>query len=127
MRDAQRRDEKEILRRWLCAGLQKPGKSATELAKKLGVPPSRVSDAKIGRRRLKGPELRLIAEYLQEPLPSEAVDAEERFPLRLQVRVLSEALEWIADNSGDEFTRLKARYELQRAKSVRLGRAAFRE
>lgn len=55
---------------WLAAGLKKPGKSKSGLAKKLGRAPSAVSQILNGARGIKANELALIADYIDEPIPA---------------------------------------------------------
>jgi SOS-response transcriptional repressor LexA len=65
----------EVFVRWLNAGLAKPGKSNSELGRKLGIPQSRISEMRKAVRQPKATELRTIAEYLEEDLPAELVPA----------------------------------------------------
>lgn len=65
--------------KWLDDGLSQPGKSNSELARRLGIPQSRVSEMRNGKRKPQPDELRVIAEYVERPLPSELV------PQRLQM------------------------------------------
>lgn len=59
----------QILQEWIDTGLSKPGKSNTELGRLLGIPQSRVSEMRKGKRLLKSTELPIIARYLEQPLP----------------------------------------------------------
>lgn len=58
-----------LLQDWINSGLQKPGKTNTELASLLGIPQSRVSEMRRGQRRIKSTELPVIAAYIEEPVP----------------------------------------------------------
>jgi transcriptional regulator with XRE-family HTH domain len=60
----------DALRAWLAAGLEKQGKSQTELAKRLGVSQPRISEILKGKRRIQAAEIPKIAEYTGEPPPS---------------------------------------------------------
>lgn len=64
------------LRSWLVAGLTKPGKTNTALAAKLGIPQSRVSEMRKGTRSIKTTEIAIIAEYIDEPIPSELISTQ---------------------------------------------------
>lgn len=64
-------DTKRTLQLWVNAGLEKSGKTNTELARLLGIPQSRVSEMRRGIRMPKISELPIIAEYIEEPAPSE--------------------------------------------------------
>lgn len=61
----------QVLQEWIDAGLSKPGKSNTELGRLLGIPQSRVSEMRKGRRLVKSTELPIIADYLEEALPAD--------------------------------------------------------
>ena len=63
----------DMLAEWLRTGLDKPGKTNTGLAAVLGLPQSRVAEMKAGRRKIKASELNVIAEYIEEPIPSSIV------------------------------------------------------
>lgn len=58
-----------MIKEWLETGLAKPGKSGIGLAQHLKIDPSQVSRLKKGSRRLQAEEIRLVAEYLEEPVP----------------------------------------------------------
>jgi transcriptional regulator with XRE-family HTH domain len=60
----------DALRAWLAAGLEKQGKSQTELAKRLGVSQPRISEILKGKRRIQAAEIPKIAEYTGDPPPS---------------------------------------------------------
>lgn len=51
--------------RWLEGGLAKPGKTQTELAKKLGRAPSAVTNMLKGKRELKAFEVPIVKDYLE--------------------------------------------------------------
>lgn len=59
------------LQQWLLLGMNKPGKSNTELARRLGIPQPRVAEMKSGKRLIKTTELSIIADYIGEPVPVE--------------------------------------------------------
>lgn len=59
------------LRHWLALGLSKPGKSNTELARRLGIPQPRVAEMKTGKRLIKTTEVAIISDYIEEPVPVE--------------------------------------------------------
>ena len=63
----------KILQEWIDAGLSKPDKSNTRLAEILGIPQSRVSEMRRGKRLLKSTELQSIADYIDEPVPDGVV------------------------------------------------------
>jgi SOS-response transcriptional repressor LexA len=50
---------------WIAEGLKKPGKSKSELAKKLGRAPSMITALLKGGRELKAREVKIIADYLE--------------------------------------------------------------
>lgn len=60
---------------WVDAGLSKPGKTNTELANLLGIPQSRVSEMRRGKRLAKIEELPIIADYIEEPVPADVAAA----------------------------------------------------
>jgi SOS-response transcriptional repressor LexA len=62
-------DTKTTLQNWIDAGLSKPGKTNTELARLLGIPQSRVSEMRHGGRTPKISEIQTIALYIEEPIP----------------------------------------------------------
>lgn len=68
----------ERLKHWLITGLEKPGKTNTELARLLGIPQPRVAEMKAGKRAIKSSELGVIAQYIGEPVPVEVTNAENR-------------------------------------------------
>ncbi|CAB5079573.1 LexA SOS-response transcriptional repressors (RecA-mediated autopeptidases) [uncultured Caudovirales phage] len=72
-----------LLQDWINSGLQKPGKTNTELANLLGIPQSRVSEMRRGQRRIKSTELPIIAAYIEEPVPP-VVDAVASFAEKLR-------------------------------------------
>ncbi|BBE74339.1 LexA repressor [Pleomorphomonas sp. SM30] len=55
---------------WLNAGLSKPGKSQSGLARAMGVDPSVVNKISNGKRRLKSSEIPIAATYIGEPAPA---------------------------------------------------------
>lgn len=56
---------------WLEAGLKKPEKTNAALGRVLGLPQARVSEMRNYKRDPQFHEVPLIAEYIEEPLPSE--------------------------------------------------------
>lgn len=62
-------DMADMLIEWLRHGLEKPGKTNTALAAALGLPQSRVAEMKSGRRSIKTSELKVISDYIEEPVP----------------------------------------------------------
>lgn len=56
---------------WLDTGLSKAEKTNSGLARLLGIPQTRVSEMRNGKRDPQFEEVPLIAEYIDEPLPSE--------------------------------------------------------
>jgi transcriptional regulator with XRE-family HTH domain len=62
-------DTKTTLQNWIDAGLSKPGKTNTELARLLGIAQSRVSEMRHGGRTPKISEIQTIALYIEEPIP----------------------------------------------------------
>jgi repressor LexA len=54
---------------WISAGLLKPGKSKSGLAKAMGLSPSGVSDILNQKKQIRVRELAIICEYLDEPPP----------------------------------------------------------
>lgn len=54
---------------WLRKGLERTGKSASGLARRLGYYPSAICRMINGERRIRADELTLIADYLGLPLP----------------------------------------------------------
>lgn len=61
----------EKLTAWLVKGLKKPGKTNTELARRLGIPQPRVAEMKRGNRAIKTTEVAIISDYIGEPVPIE--------------------------------------------------------
>ena len=55
---------------WIRKGLEKPGRSQTGLAESLGIDRAQVTRLLQGKRELKVRELRLVADYLDLPLPA---------------------------------------------------------
>lgn len=66
------------LRDWLVAGLEKPGKTNTGLAKRLGIPQPRVAEMKVGKRLIKTTEIAIISDYIGEPVPVEILPQENQ-------------------------------------------------
>jgi transcriptional regulator with XRE-family HTH domain len=71
------------LRAWVAAGLEKQGKSQTELAKYLGVSQPRISEILKGKRRIQAAEIPKIAEYTGDPPPSEWLRTERPSAFKL--------------------------------------------
>ena len=61
--------DSETYRRWLVAGLAKPGKTQRGLAHVLGIDPMEVSRLVHGTRKFQVGELRKIAAYINEQIP----------------------------------------------------------
>lgn len=68
----------ERLQEWLTLGLKKPGKSNTELARRLGIPQPRVAEMKSGKRSIKTTEISIIADYIGEPIPVEIIPQDNK-------------------------------------------------
>lgn len=64
------------LRHWLSKGLEKTGKTNTELARRLGIPQPRVAEMKSGKRLIKTTEVAIISDYIGEPVPVEIMPPE---------------------------------------------------
>lgn len=62
-------ENKDVYVQWLTAGLKKPGKNQSELARLLGTDASTVNKMVKGTRRVKVEELQTISTYIQEPQP----------------------------------------------------------
>lgn len=65
---------------WIRKGLQKHGKTQRGLAVALGIDPSGVNRILKGTRLIKADELKTIADYLDEPLPPEALAGNRTAP-----------------------------------------------
>lgn len=68
----------ERLKFWLVEGLAKPGKTNTELARRLGIPQSRVAEMKVGKRGIKTTEISIISDYIGEPVPVEILPTDNK-------------------------------------------------
>lgn len=66
------------LKQWLVLGLDKPGKTNTELARRLGIPQPRVAEMKAGKRSIKTTEIAIIADYIGEPVPVEILPTDNK-------------------------------------------------
>lgn len=58
---------------WIKRGLEKPGKTQAELARRLGVNPSAVNRLLAGGRQLKAEEISTVSEYLEVAPPPELI------------------------------------------------------
>lgn len=73
----------ELLKAWLLRGLEKKGKTNTELARLLNLPQSRVAEMKTGKRLIKTTEVGIISDYIGEPVPIEILppQSEQQVPV----------------------------------------------
>lgn len=82
-------DDHEIYRRWLQAGLRKPGKTQRELARRLEKLPMSISNAVRGVRKIKVAELKPMSEYIGEPIPNVGASVSDPHKkLRQEIRVI---------------------------------------
>ena len=68
--------QERVLREWLRAGLQKPGKKRKGLAHAMGCSEAGVSRLMAGKRRIQLEELPAIAKYLGEDVPAASIRRE---------------------------------------------------